>query len=123
MRRRRRARGFGKPDPRKGAEQRRTQSKYAGNNEVCPKCGTTYGDFKTGLTYYEVWLMFWTAPDAPSDEWKYTTRGVILGKWFQIKREFWDLHKEQCERQSENDSRDDFDPVPFGDEDMSDLPF
>lgn len=122
-RRRNRARGYGKPDPRRGRKENQTQSRYCGNGERCPTCGETYGNFKTGLTYFEVWLMFWDPPDTPPDEWKYATRGVVLGKWFQIKQEWWERHKEECEQQAEHDTRDDFDPVPFHEEDMSDVPF
>lgn len=120
----RKARGHGQPDPRKGQgrEVVRTQSKYGGNNEECPTCGITYGRFKTGLTYYEVWLMFWTPPDAPLDEWKYTRRGTILGKWFEIKQDEWAQHKDECEQQAEHASRQ-VDLIQIDDEDLSDVPF
>lgn len=41
---------------------------------------------------------YWTPDDAPSDEWKYKTRGVILGKWNEIKLDLWEDHQDQCEQ-------------------------
>lgn len=72
-------------------------SRYAGNCEVCVHCGTTYGRFRTGLTYRDVWLMFWTPPDAERSEWKHKRRRTVLGKWHQIKRELWSHHLDLCE--------------------------
>lgn len=122
-RKHRRGRGFGQADPRagQGAEVKRTQSKYGGNNEQCPACDVTYGSFKTGLTYFEVWMMFWDPPESPREQWTYATRGVVLGKWFQIKQEFWEQHKETCGQGTPVDL--DVDLIPFGEADMSDCPF
>jgi hypothetical protein len=124
---RRKPRGSGKPDPRKGSKQR-NQSKYSGNNEKCPVCGLTYGNLKTGFTYYDVWLMLWTPSETPTDEWKYKTRGVILGKWHEIKNDYWKRHLEECKLQSEYEKRfdEEIDPNDFidlNDSDMSDCPF
>lgn len=121
--RRKKPRGFGKPDPRKGRRQRNTQSKYCGNNEACDTCGVTYGDFKTGFTYYDIWLMFWTPKDVDNDEWKYKTRGVILGKWFEIKQDMWEQHKRECDMQASYDKGDEPDLIDLEDIDLSDVPF
>lgn len=125
---RRKPRGSGKVDPRTGRKQHNTQSKYSGNNEKCPVCGLTYGNLKTGFTYYDVWLMFWTPSETPTDEWKYKTRGVILGKWHEIKKDYWKRHLEECESQAEYERSfdDEIDPNDFidmNDSDMSDCPF
>lgn len=76
-------------------------SRYKGNHEECESCGIRYRNFRTGLTYGDVWLMFWTPQDAPRDEWKYKSRGVVLGKWHEIKQLFWNQHKEECEPNDE----------------------
>ncbi len=117
----RKARGHGKDDPRKGRKQNHTQSKYSGNNDKCPTCDMTYGYFKTGLTYFEVWMMFWV-PELEQAT-KNKTRGVILGKWFAIKQEEWARHMEQCEEQSEYQTREDIERIDLNDSDMSDVPF
>lgn len=66
-------------------------SRYVGNGERCPTCGIKYGDFRTGFSYRDVYLMFWdTSPDAT--EWKYKRPGTILGKWHQIKKEMFARH-------------------------------
>jgi len=74
-------------------------SRYVGNGDECPTCGTTYGAFRTGFTWRDVWLFFWTPQDAPPDEWKRKSRGVILGRWFEIKQSMWKQHVEECAEQ------------------------
>ena len=68
-------------------------SRYHGNDEECPVCRLTYGQFRTGLTYYEVYLMI---DGLNPEQWTYKRRGTVLGKWHQIKREFWERHLEEC---------------------------
>lgn len=75
-------------------------SNYAGNDEECEHCQLTYGRFRTGFSYQDIWLMFWTPADADPSEWKRKTRGVILGKWFEIKQTMWNEHQERCSDQS-----------------------
>jgi hypothetical protein len=70
-------------------------SRYHGNSEQCFGCGISYGDFRTGLTYREVWLMLADNSTDPSD-WKYKRRGTILGNWHAIKQQLWERHKEEC---------------------------
>lgn len=74
-------------------------SRYAGNDDECPTCGAKYRDLRTGLTWRDVWLFFWNATDAPREEWKRKSRGVILGRWFQIKQELWKQHRDECAEQ------------------------
>lgn len=62
---------------------------------LCPNCGISYGDFKTGYTYDEVYQMFWVS-EYDSSKWKYKRRNTILGKWHQIKQEMWAHHLESC---------------------------
>lgn len=42
----------------------------------------TYAEFRTGLTYRDVYGMLWDR--------KYKRRRTVLGKWRQIKLEMWD---------------------------------
>ncbi len=71
-------------------------SRYSGNHEECPTCSLTYGRFRTGFVWEDIRMMFWNAADAPVSEWKYKSRGVILGKWFEIKQDMWAHHIETC---------------------------
>lgn len=66
-------------------------SRYRGNDEQCPHCGTSYAEFRTGLTYADVFVMLWSPEDDPST-WQYKRRRTVLGKWHQIKREWWKYH-------------------------------
>lgn len=75
-------------------------SRYCGNFDECPACGLRYRDLRTGLNYYEVYLMLWVPDDdsKPMDtsEWQYKRRGTVLGKWHQIKQEMWRYHLREC---------------------------
>lgn len=78
-------------------------SNYRGNSEQCPSCGGTYGRFRTGMRYCEVYAML---IDNHEDTrlWKYKRRRTILGKWHQIKRELWRYHVDvECVRQKQYD--------------------
>jgi hypothetical protein len=66
-------------------------SRYAGNYDQCPHCGY----FSTGLTYEDVFLMYWKGDD-DSSQWRYKKRNTILGRWHQIKKEMWAAHLRQC---------------------------
>jgi hypothetical protein len=48
-----------------------------------------YDRFRTGLTYQDVWEMLRDDTD-DTTRWKYKTRGVVLGKWHQIKMELYE---------------------------------
>lgn len=52
-----------------------------------------FDEFRTGLTYQDVFNMLRDESDNPQ-EWKYKSRGVILGKWHQLKLE---LYERACE--------------------------
>lgn len=73
-------------------------SRYRGNAEECPTCGVRYGDFRTGLTYREVYIMLMDNSDDPQ-EWKYKRRATVLGYWFGLKQEMWKMHQWECEQQ------------------------
>ena len=79
-------------------------SRYHGNSEACAGCGLTYGALRTGLEWSDIWIMYWTPQDAPSETWRYKRRGTILGKWHQIKREMWAEHRAGCEPARELDA-------------------
>jgi len=66
-------------------------SRYCGNAARCPGCGITYGDFRTGLTYREVWQMLWHRT-----EYRYKRRGTVLGLWHSIKKSEWEHHTSRC---------------------------
>jgi hypothetical protein len=76
----------------------KTQSKYRGNDDKCPHCGARYGDFKTGLTYQEVFICLWTSSDDPSD-WRYKKRRTVLGYWHSLKKKAFAEHIEMCEQE------------------------
>ena len=73
-------------------------SRYKGNGEACSTCGITYARFRTGFSWGEIWLMFWTSEDTPREEWKRKSRGIILGRWHEIKQDMWAHHLDECER-------------------------
>lgn len=71
-------------------------SRYHGNDQRCEGCGLRYGDFRTGLTYRDVWIMLWMNDDDPAT-WQYKRRHTILGRWHAMKKEMWAFHKHECE--------------------------
>lgn len=48
----------------------------------------TYEQFRTGLTYRDVYRMLWSSSDDPKT-WRYKRRRTVLGMWRQIKQEMW----------------------------------
>lgn len=63
---------------------------------TCPVCGIDYQDFRTGLKYSDIIELLWTGDDRP-ETWRYKRRHTCLGKWMQIKREFWEQHINSCD--------------------------
>ena len=61
----------------------------------CPECGARYRDQRTGLSFRDVFALLWSHDDDPAT-WRQKSRGVVLGKWHQIKRELWDEHLRSC---------------------------
>jgi hypothetical protein len=47
-----------------------------------------YAKFRTGETYRSVCAMLWSPSDDPRT-WRHKSRGVVLGRWHQIKREMY----------------------------------
>jgi hypothetical protein len=47
-----------------------------------------YDSFRTGLTYQDIWEMMRSESDDPAD-WKYKSRGVILGMWHELKMQLY----------------------------------
>ncbi len=64
----------------------------------------TYHQFRTGLTYREVYHMLWSPSDDPKD-WRYKSRGVILGFWHQLKMQLWARYQDDFEKQEETPCR------------------
>lgn len=65
------------------------------NDDVCPVCGLSYVDFKTGLTFAEVKSDMYVASEDPGD-WVYKRRRCVLRRWHKIKRIMWDIHLKEC---------------------------
>jgi hypothetical protein len=72
-------------------------SRFTGNDQRCPVCGVTYGNFRTGLSYQDVFERLKDYSEDPSD-WTYKRRGTVLGKWHQYKQELWKHHLDECEQ-------------------------
>lgn len=71
-------------------------SRYHGNGETCPACGETYGNFRTGLTYRDVFIMLWSVDPDP-ETWQHKRRRTVLGRWHALKKEYWKWHLKECE--------------------------
>jgi hypothetical protein len=52
-----------------------------------------YSEFRTGLTFSEVFWLLRSGSDDPRDWPKGITRHTVLGKWHQIKLEMWSEYK------------------------------
>jgi hypothetical protein len=63
---------------------------------MCPNCDMHYDDFRTGLSYSDVYATFWRAADDQA-EWHPKRRNSILGRWHEIKQEMWAEHLTQCQ--------------------------
>jgi hypothetical protein len=68
---------------------------------MCPQCHIAYDDFRTGLTYQDVFMTFWRGPDDP-EKWHPKRRNSILGRWHEIKLEMWAEHIEYCNGEIED---------------------
>jgi hypothetical protein len=58
-------------------------SKYGANHSLLG-----YDDFRTGLTYRDVWQMLYDESD-DSANWKYKRRGTVLGMWHELKLQMY----------------------------------
>lgn len=79
-------------------------SAYKGNSDCCPHgCGLTYGELRTGLRYFDVFVMLMDY-SSDRDEWQYKRRGTVLGKWHEIKQQMWTYHCDEggCELDPRN---------------------
>lgn len=61
-------------------------SKHFRNSRACPHCGLTYGAFRTGFTFRDVYHMIFDRP--------HKRRNGVLGAWCELKRQLWDRHVE-----------------------------
>jgi hypothetical protein len=66
----------------------------------CPTCDRQYTDFRTELTYQDIYDMLVVGSADPAD-WRYKRRGTVLGLWHQIKQSMWKQHIEDCEQEAE----------------------
>jgi hypothetical protein len=55
-----------------------------------------YDEFRTGLTYHEVWEML-RNDDDDSKVWRYKSRGVILGMWHELKMQLYQQYLDAYE--------------------------
>lgn len=55
-----------------------------------------YEQFRTNLTYGQVYQMLWSNSDDPKD-WKYKRRGTVLGFWHQLKQQLYQQMLERIE--------------------------
>ena len=69
-------------------------------NFVCPWCGFEYRNLRTGYTYGDIYVLFWTN-DSNQKEWNHKRRHTILGRWMELKWSQWQQHLEQCEAECE----------------------
>ena len=59
----------------------------------------TYRQFRTGLTYRDVYEMLCVNSDDPKN-WRYKRRGTVLGFWHQIKLQLWERYQDDKENGS-----------------------
>lgn len=97
-------------------------SRYRGNGQSCSFCGLTYKRLKTGLTYQQVHDLLKDYSDDPTD-WTYKRRGTVLGKWHQIKKELWERHLYECQRQAEFEDAQEPPPELCRDVEVEGVPF
>lgn len=97
-------------------------SRYHGNGQRCPFCDLTYKRLKTGLTYRQVYELLKDYSDDPTD-WTYKRRGTVLGKWHQIKKELWEWHLYECQRQAEFEDAQEPPPELCRDVEVEGVPF
>lgn len=65
------------------------------NTNTACRCGLTYSNLRTGLTFREVASWLWVGnPDRTT--WRQKTRHTVLGKWREYKLEAWDAHVSTC---------------------------
>jgi hypothetical protein len=60
----------------------------------------TYEEFRTGLTYRDVYQMLWSGSDDPST-WRYKRRRTVLGLWHQIKLQLWHQYLDALEGEAD----------------------
>jgi hypothetical protein len=59
----------------------------------------TYAEFRTGLTYRDVYHMLWSGSDDPRD-WRYKRRHTVLGFWRQLKLQLWQQYLDAVDAES-----------------------
>lgn len=84
---------------------------------MCEVCGMEYDDFRTGETFQSVLDDMWSGSEDPED-WNYTGRHSVLGRWHQIKQSDWRDHLAQCEESEQAEEggpydEDDFEGVEY----------
>ena len=90
-------------------------SRYRGNDEECPHCKMRYRDLRTGLNYQEVFELLMDYSEDATD-WKYKRRNTVLGKWHEMKKEYWEYHTNLggCPDDPRNEPPEpNYDEVPF----------
>ena len=62
----------------------------------CPYCDLAYDDFRTGLTYYDVYHLIFGR--------KYKRRHGVLGYWHALKVEAFEEHTRMCEEMQDDEA-------------------
>jgi hypothetical protein len=60
----------------------------------------TYAEFRTGLSYRDVYQMLWSGSDDPRD-WRYKGRHTVLGLWHQLKQQLWQQYLDAADAESD----------------------
>lgn len=72
----------------------------------------TYKEFRTGLTFYEVYQMLWSNSE-DSKDWKYKRRGTILGMWRMLKKQMYEEYLDSFDRRPKKKKLPKLEDVPF----------
>jgi hypothetical protein len=76
-----------------------------------------YDSLRTGLSYQEVYDQLKDYSDDPKD-WRYKSRGVVLGYWHQLKMELYlhtraEMGKKSGKRGKKTARKKAYEPAPF----------
>jgi len=66
----------------------------------------TYAEFRTGLSYRDVYQMLWSGSDDPRT-WRYKGRHTVLGLWHQLKQQLWQQYLDAVDGEADAAARAD----------------
>jgi len=86
---------------------------------MCKECGRSkplpYGEFRTGLDFYQVKQMLWVESE-DSQDWVYRRRNTVLGHWHMIKKQMYESYLQQWKEFHDNKKKKrkrKVDTIPF----------